>query len=90
VPAAAESGLLPGYDVTTWYGLFAPKGTPQPVVAKLNKVMNDILADEDVKARMVSVGVIVQNSTPQAFGAFMHSEYKRWDAVREAAHIERQ
>jgi tripartite-type tricarboxylate transporter receptor subunit TctC len=90
VPAAIESGLLPGYDVTTWYGLFAPKGTPQPVVAKLNKVVNDILADEDVKARMVSVGVIVQSSTPEAFGAFMHSEYKRWDAVREAAHIERQ
>jgi tripartite-type tricarboxylate transporter receptor subunit TctC len=90
VPAVAESGLLPGYDVTTWYGMFAPKGTPQPVVATLNKVLNEILADEDVKARMVSVGVIVKSSTPEEFGTFLQSEYKRWDAVREAAHIERQ
>jgi tripartite-type tricarboxylate transporter receptor subunit TctC len=90
VPAAAESGLLPGYDVTTWYGMFAPKGTPQPVVAKLNKVLNEILADENVKARMVAVGVLVKDSSPEEFGAFMQSEYKRWDGVRETAHIERQ
>src|SRR5665213_3684951 len=41
VPAAIESGVLPGYDVTTWYGVFAPKGTPPAVIAKLNKVIND-------------------------------------------------
>jgi tripartite-type tricarboxylate transporter receptor subunit TctC len=90
VPAAAESGLMPGYDVTTWYGMFAPQGTPQPIVTKLNKVLNEILADEGVKARMVSVGVVVKASTPEEFGTFMQSEFKRWEAVREAAHIERQ
>jgi tripartite-type tricarboxylate transporter receptor subunit TctC len=90
VPAAAESGLMPGYDVTTCYGMFAPQGTLQPVVTKLNKVLNEILADEGVKARMVSVGVVVKASTPEEFGTFMQSEYKRWEAVREAAHIERQ
>jgi len=90
VPAAAESGALPGYDVTTWYGVFAPKGTPPEVVTKLNKVINEILAEDDVKTRLESVGVVVKGSTPSEFGAFMQSEYKRWDAVREAAHIERQ
>ena len=90
VPAAAESGALPGYDVTTWYGVFAPKGTPPEVVTKLNKVINEILAEEDVKTRLETVGVVVKGSTPSEFGAFMQSEYKRWDAVREAAHIERQ
>ena len=90
VPSAAESGLLPGYDVTTWYGMFAPKGTPEPVVAKLNTVLNEILADENVRARMVAVGVLVKDSSPEEFGAFMRSEYKRWERVREAAHIERQ
>src|SRR5579864_8281605 len=45
VPAAIESGLLPGYDVTTWYGLFAPRGTPPAVIDKLNKTLNESLAD---------------------------------------------
>lgn len=90
VPAASESGVLPGYDVTTWYGLFAPRGTPEPVIAKLNKTMNESLADETVRQRMVAAGVVVKTSTPQAFGDFMVAEYKRWDAVREAAGIPQQ
>ncbi len=87
VPAAIESGLLPGYDVTTWYGLFAPRGTPPVVIAKLNKTLNESLASEEVKKRLVTVGVVVKSSTPQQFGAFMADEYKRWNAVREAAGI---
>ena len=87
VPAAIESGLLPDYDVTTWYGLFAPHGTPPAVIAKLNKTLNETLADEGVKKRLVTVGVVVKSSTPQQFGDFMASEYKRWNAVREAAGI---
>ena len=87
VPAAIESGLLPGYDVTTWYGLFAPKGTPAAVTDKLNKTLNEVLADPKVAEKLVKVGVLVQSSTPKAFGDFMASEYKRWNAVREAANI---
>jgi len=87
VPAAIESGLLPGYDVTTWYGLFAPRGTPPAVIAKLNKTLNESLADPEVAKKLVKVGVVVKSSTPQAFGDFMASEYKRWNAVREAANI---
>ena len=90
VPAASESGVLPGYDVTTWYGLFAPAGTPAPVIAKLGKTLNESLADDTVRKRMETAGVIVKTSTPQAFGEFMASEYKRWDGVREAAGIEKQ
>ena len=87
VPAAIESGLLPGYDVTTWYGLFAPRGTPPAVIAKLNKTLNESLDSEEVKKRLVTVGVVVKSSTPQQFGNFMADEYKRWNAVREAAGI---
>jgi tripartite-type tricarboxylate transporter receptor subunit TctC len=90
VPPAADSGVLPGYDVTTWYGLFAPAGTPASVVAKLNKTLNESLADEDVKKRMAAVGVVVKTTTPDEFGQFLASEYKRWNAVREAASIPRQ
>ena len=90
VPAAVESGVLPGYDVTTWYGVFAPRGTPPAVIAKLNKVLNEGLAEDEVKKRMVAVGVVVKGSTPEAFGQFMAEEYKRWNAVREAADIPQQ
>jgi len=90
IPAASESGVLPGYDVTTWYGLFAPRGTPAPVVAKLNKTLNESLADATVRQRLETAGGVVKASTPEAFGDFLASEYKRWDAVREAAGIERQ
>lgn len=90
VPAAIESGVLPGYDVTTWYGVFAPQGTPPAVISKLNQALNESLADEAVRNRLVAAGVVVKSSTPQAFGDFMASEYKRWDAVREAAGIEKQ
>jgi tripartite-type tricarboxylate transporter receptor subunit TctC len=90
VPAAIESGVLPGYDVTTWYGVFAPRGTPPAVVAKLNKTLNESLSHEAVKKRMAAVGVVVKGSTPDEFGQFLASEYKRWNAVREAALIPQQ
>jgi tripartite-type tricarboxylate transporter receptor subunit TctC len=90
VPPAADSGVLPGYDVTTWYGVFAPAGTPKPVIDKLNKVLNEALKEEDVKKRMDAVGVLVKGGTPDEFGKFLASEYKRWDKVRETAGIAQQ
>ena len=90
VPAAIESGLLPGYDVTTWYGLFAPRGTPAAVVAKLNKTLNEVLADPNVAEKLVKVGVVVKTSTPKQFGEFLASEYKRWSDVRIAAGLPQQ
>ena len=90
VPAAIESGVLPGYDVTTWYGVFAPKGTPPAVIAKLNKVINDSIKEEEVIKRMTAVGVVVKGGTPDEFGKFLSSEYTRWDKVHEAAGIPQQ
>jgi tripartite-type tricarboxylate transporter receptor subunit TctC len=90
VPAVVESGVMPGYDVTTWYGLFAPAGTPPAVIAKLNKALNESMQEEDVKKRMTAVGVLAKGGTPDEFGKFLASEYKRWDKVREAAGIAQQ
>ncbi len=88
VPTAIESGALPGYDVTTWYGVFAPRDTPAAIIAKLNKTLNESLAEAAVRQRLDTVGVIVQGSTPEAFGQFMAAEFARWNKVREAAGIE--
>jgi tripartite-type tricarboxylate transporter receptor subunit TctC len=90
VPTAIESGMVPGYDVTTWYGVFGPRGLPLAVVARLNGTLADILKDEAVRARLSTAGVVVQGSTPDAFGAFMGHEFKRWNGVREAAGIPQQ
>jgi len=90
VPPAADSGVLPGFDVTTWYGVFAPRGTPPAVIAKLNKALNESLADEAVTKRMATVGVVVKSSTPDEFGIFLANEFKRWNAVRETAGIPQQ
>jgi tripartite-type tricarboxylate transporter receptor subunit TctC len=90
VPAAIESGMLPGFDVTTWYGIFVPHGTPGAVIAKLNRTLNEIIAQEDVKARLTKAGVVVHGSTPEAFGQHMADELVRWNAVRERAGIPQQ
>jgi tripartite-type tricarboxylate transporter receptor subunit TctC len=90
IPPAADSGVLPGYDVTTWYGVFGPAGMPAPVVAKLNKTLMEIIADDKVRERLVAVGVVVKGSSAAAFGTFMADEWKKWDAVRDAAGIAKQ
>jgi tripartite-type tricarboxylate transporter receptor subunit TctC len=76
--------------VTTWYGVFAPRDVPPAIIAKLNKTINESLADEAVQARLTKAGVVVRGSTPEAFGKHMASEYARWNAVREAAGIPQQ
>jgi len=89
VPAAIESGLLPGYDVTTWYGIFAPRGTPRPVIDKLNKTLVAIVAEPSVRERLTRAGVVVQSSSPDAFGRMMEGELDRWETVRQKAGLER-
>jgi tripartite-type tricarboxylate transporter receptor subunit TctC len=90
VPAAIESGLLPGYDVTTWYGVFGPHGIPPGVIAKLNKTINESLAEQALQERLTKAGVVVHGSTPEAFGKHMADEHARWNAVRVAAGIPQQ
>ncbi len=88
VPAAIESGVLPGYDVATWYGVFGPRGLPPAVVAKLNTTLNQSIADPAVRERLTTAGVVVQGGTPEAFGQMMAGELTRWEAVRKAAGLE--
>jgi tripartite-type tricarboxylate transporter receptor subunit TctC len=85
LPTAVESGVLPGYDVTTWYGLFGPSGMPPDVVARLNATINGLLGEPAVRQRLETAGLVVQGSTPAAFGTFMAAELTRWNAVRVAA-----
>jgi tripartite-type tricarboxylate transporter receptor subunit TctC len=88
IPPAAESGVVPGYDVNTWYGLYGPKGMPPAVVAKLNKTLNEMLAEPAIRERLGKIGAVVKGSTPAEFAALMASEHAKWSKVREVAGIE--
>jgi tripartite-type tricarboxylate transporter receptor subunit TctC len=90
VPTVMESGVVPDYDVSSWYGIFGPPGMAPAVVAKLNNTLNEIVADAKVREHLTTAGVIVKGSTPEEFGLLLKHEYQRWDAVREAAGIAQQ
>jgi tripartite-type tricarboxylate transporter receptor subunit TctC len=84
VPCAAEVGL-PDYTVTTWYGLWAPKGTPADVQARIVDETRKAIQSEELKAIWASQGADFPNFTQQQFGAFVSGEIKRWSAVVKAA-----
>jgi len=80
LPTVAESGL-PGYEVINWYGLLAPRGTPQEIVTKLNAEATRIMNLPDVKERLAGQGAETFTSGPQEFGAFIRSETAKWAKV---------
>ena len=66
LPTMAEAGL-PGFDISTWYGLFAPAGTPAPIVAKWNADVAKVLNSADVRAKLVADGAEPSPDTPEQF-----------------------
>ncbi|MDO8720508.1 MAG: tripartite tricarboxylate transporter substrate binding protein [Polaromonas sp.] len=84
VPCAAELGL-PDYTVTTWYGIWAPKGTPADVQARIAEELRRAAATDELKAIWASNGADFGNLTPPQFGAFVSSEVKRWATVVKAS-----
>ncbi len=83
IPTVAESGY-PGFDVTSWYGLVAPKGTPDAVVQKLNAALQKVLANPETQRTLAASGNDVLPGTPAQFQQFMQGEYAKWtDAVKQ-------
>jgi len=85
VPAVAET--LPGFEAIGWYGVLAPKGTPQPVVERLAAAIGKGLQDPEVKARVAKDGSETVGNTPQQFDRFLRSEMSRFAKVIKAAGI---
>jgi tripartite-type tricarboxylate transporter receptor subunit TctC len=83
VPTVAEQGIG-GFEVTGWFGVLAPAGTPQPVIARLNKDINALLNDADTKARLQGMGVEAGSGTPADFGKLIASDTQRYgEAIRK-------
>jgi len=86
VPTMAEAGL-PGFEMTTWFGLLAPAGTPADVVALLNRNLAEILADPDVKRQFLEVGAEAAGNTPGQFKAYLAEQLQKWKAVAAVAKV---
>ncbi|HTS84954.1 MAG TPA: tripartite tricarboxylate transporter substrate binding protein [Usitatibacter sp.] len=86
VPTVAESGL-PGFDVTSWYGIVVRTGTPQAIIDKVNRDMVEALRMPDVKAKLADLGLEPVGDTPAQFAAVIDAETKKWVAIVEKAHI---
>jgi tripartite-type tricarboxylate transporter receptor subunit TctC len=80
VPTVADSGF-PGFAAGSWFGFFAPKGTPDVVVAQINKAVNESLAVPSISAQLVREGADPAGGSPAQFRDFVQREYERWRAV---------
>lgn len=86
VPTVAESGV-PGYEVVVWYGVFAPKGTPRPVVGLLHREIVKILQTRDMKDRLASDGAVPVGNTPAELAAINKAEVEKWAKVVRTAQV---
>lgn len=89
VPTVDEAGVK-GFDVVTWNGFFAPTGTPPEVVETLNREVQAVLADPDLKKRYADLGLEPLTAGPTALGGLLRNEIRKWGRVISEAGIEKQ
>jgi tripartite-type tricarboxylate transporter receptor subunit TctC len=83
-----EAGVS-GYEVTSWNGLFAPRGTPLPIVALINATVKDVLAQADVTQRLLELGIEARPSSPEQLMALFKADVRKWGEVIVTAGIEK-
>ncbi|HEX6157922.1 MAG TPA: tripartite tricarboxylate transporter substrate binding protein [Burkholderiales bacterium] len=86
VPTMVEAGV-PDFEITSWFGLLAPAGTPAPILARLNAETIKVLAREDVRSTLGAQGLNVASSSPEQFTAHIKSEIERFTRIARAAGI---
>jgi tripartite-type tricarboxylate transporter receptor subunit TctC len=89
VPTVAEGGV-PGFDVTSWNAIFAPAGTPQPVIDVLNKGIIEVLAMPETKKQLLDLGIEAKGSTPAELGDKLKADIVKWTAIIDKSGIEKQ
>jgi tripartite-type tricarboxylate transporter receptor subunit TctC len=89
VPTVDEAGF-PGFYLSSWNGIWAPKGTPKAAIDRLNAAFVDALADETVRRRFIDLGQVIpppEQLTPEAFAAYHKAEFDKWMPIIKAANI---
>jgi tripartite-type tricarboxylate transporter receptor subunit TctC len=89
VPTMAEAGL-PGFDASLYYGLAAPAGTPRPIIDKLNQVLRDALASDEVKKQLGADGTEITPGTPEDYADFIDKDEKKWSQLVKASGVEQE
>ena len=85
---ATEAGVK-GYEVTSWNGMFAPRGTPSPIIALINATLREVLALPDVKQRLLELGIGARPSSPEELMTLFKADVRKWDKVIINAGIEK-
>jgi len=84
VPTVAEAGL-PGFEVTTWYGILAPAGTPRPMITRLNAELVKAMHSPEMRERLAGIGTDPVTNSPEEFAAYIQAEIRKWgDVIRKA------
>jgi tripartite-type tricarboxylate transporter receptor subunit TctC len=86
LPTVAESGL-PGYEALGWFGVLAPAATPRAIVERLSADANRVLADPDVRSRMIALGADPRGNTPEEFARFIRDDQAKWAKLMREAGI---
>ena len=86
VPTVAESGFK-GFDVSTWYGVFAPAGTPKEIVTAVTAEINKLLATAEMKDAIHAQGAEPQAMTPDQFGALLKTDYQKWRGIVQGSGV---
>jgi len=86
VPTSAEAGL-PGYEMTTWFGIFAPKGTSPEIVHLLNARMQAVIDEPKTKKRLLDSGIEPIGGSVQAFAELVRSDTRAWERVVRASGV---
>jgi tripartite-type tricarboxylate transporter receptor subunit TctC len=87
LPTVAESGV-PGYEVSAWFGIFAPAGVPKPIVDRLNAEIVKAMAAPDLRQRLISQGAEPVTSSPEQFAAYLNAEIAKWAKVIKVAGVQ--
>lgn len=87
IPTLAEAGV-PGYAMSTWYGLIAPARLPADIVKRLNEELQIVMRDPEIRAKLIAQGVDPVTGTPQEFGNFVQGETAKWASLLKTIKIE--
>ena len=90
LPTAAEAGL-PGFEITVWFGMYAPKDTPKPVIDKLSMALQEALKDPELKSKLANSGaetVVADRARPDALRAHLKSEIDKWVPIIKKAGVQ--
>jgi tripartite-type tricarboxylate transporter receptor subunit TctC len=86
LPTVAEAGVK-GFDAVAWFGLFAPAGTPEDVVAKISQETQRILSLPDIRDKLLGLGAQPAGNSPDEFARFVQTEIAKWSCVIKSANV---